>query len=88
MIAITPGVLALMHAPAIVDAPDPPDQSQEHVMRNRWIPAICASGGAVIAVALGDWYSVSNTVAMMLAGSGGAIGAVIGSVLATKIRPS
>jgi hypothetical protein len=86
--AITPGVLALMHPPAIVNAPDAPEQSQEHVMRNWWIPAICAGGGALIGVAAGDWYSVSHTVGMVLAGAGAGIGAVIGSVLATKVSLS
>ena len=51
-------------------------------MRNWWIPAVCAGGGALIATAVGDWYSVSHTVGMVLAGAGAGIGAVIGSVLA------
>jgi len=51
-------------------------------MRNWWIAALCAGGGALIGVAVGDWYSVSHTVGMVLAGAGAAIGAVIGSVLA------
>jgi hypothetical protein len=57
-------------------------------MRNWWIPAICAGGGALIGVAAGDWYSVSHTVGMVLAGAGAGIGAVIGSVLATKVSLS
>ena len=51
-------------------------------MRNWWVVAICAGGGALIGVAVGDWYSVSHTVGMVLAGAGAGIGAVIGSVLA------
>jgi hypothetical protein len=70
---------------AIVSALGAPAQSQEHVMRNWWIPAVCAGGGALIGVAVGDWYSVSHTVGMVLAGAGAGIGAVIGSVLAAKI---
>jgi hypothetical protein len=77
-----------MHPPAIVNEPDAPEQSQEHVMRNWWIPAICAGGAALIGVAVGDWYSVSHTVGMVLAGAGAGIGAVIGSVLATKVSLS
>jgi len=51
-------------------------------MRNWWIAAICAGGGALIGVAVGDWYSVSHIVGMVLAGAGAGIGAVIGSVVA------
>ena len=57
-------------------------------MRNWWMAAICGGGGALIGVAVADWYSVSHTIGMVLAGAGAAIGAVIGSVLATKSTPS
>jgi len=61
-----------------------PAHSKEHVMRNWWIPAVCAGGGALIATAVGDWYSVSHTVGIVLASAGGGIGGVIGAILATK----
>jgi hypothetical protein len=61
-----------------------PVHSMEDVMRNWWIPAICAGAGALIATAVGDLYGVSHTVGTVLAGAGAGIGAVIGSILATK----
>jgi H+/Cl- antiporter ClcA len=61
-----------------------PAHSKEHVMRNWWIPAICAGGGGLIGVAAGDWFSVSHTIGMVLAGAGAAIGAVFGAVLAQR----
>jgi len=80
--AITPGVLMVNACSAYRQRAEWPAHSKEHVMRNWWVPAICAGGGGLIGVAVGDWYSVSHTVGMVLAGAGAAIGAVIGSVLA------
>src|SRR5262249_9882386 len=56
--------------------------AQEHVMRNRWIGPICAGGGALIGVAVGDWFNVSLIVGMLLTGACAGIGALIGSALA------
>jgi len=55
-------------------------------MRNWWIVATSAGGAALIGVAVGDWYSVSYTAGMVLAGAGAAIGAVFGSFLAKASR--
>src|SRR5262249_28952994 len=63
-----------------------PAHSKEHVMRNWWIVATSGGGAGLIGVAVGDWYSVSYTAGMVLAGAGAAIGAVFGSFLAKASR--
>ena len=80
--AITPGVPVVNACSGYRQRAEWPAHSKEHVMRNWWVPAIRAGGGALIGVAVGDWYGVSHTGGMVLAGAGAAIGAVIGSVLA------
>ena len=53
---------------------------------SKWvIVALCAGGGAVVGVALGDLLSVARLWGIILAGLGGAIGAVAGDQLAAKV---
>jgi hypothetical protein len=49
------------------------------------IVALCAGGGAVVGVALGDLLSVARVWGIILAGLGGAIGAVAGDQLAARV---
>jgi hypothetical protein len=49
------------------------------------IVALCAGGGAVFGVAVGDILSVARLWGIILAGVGGAIGAVAGDQLAARV---
>jgi hypothetical protein len=53
---------------------------------SKWmIVALCAGGGAVVGVALGDLLGVARLWGIILAGLGGAIGAVAGDQLAARV---
>jgi hypothetical protein len=59
---------------------------QRRYAMSKWvIVALCAGGGAVVGVALGDLLSVARVWGIILAGLGGAIGAVAGDQLAAKV---
>ncbi len=54
-------------------------------MNQWWIVALCAGGGAVVGVAVGDLLHVPHVWGVILAGLGGAIGVGAGVYLSGRV---